>query len=98
MADVVTVRSPKTGISMVMSTDQPSVQIYTGNFLNATDATRIPRKTSQGGPNKYYHWRGAITFEAQHYPDSIHFPHFPSTVLGADQLYTQSTSYRFSNK
>jgi aldose 1-epimerase len=96
MEDVVTVRSPKTGISMVMSTDQPSVQIYTGNFLNATDATQIPRKTSQGGPDQYYHWRGAITFEAQHYPDSIHFPHFPSTILGTGQVYTQSTSYRFS--
>ena len=58
---VLTARSALTGITLEMSTDQPSVQIYTGNFLNGTDTnssasdTRIHRKASQGGPDKYYH-------------------------------------------
>ena len=63
---VVTLSSPLTGISLEMSTDQPSVQIYTGNFLNGTDSNpsdsglRIHRKATQGGPHEYYHWRGAV--------------------------------------
>ena len=67
-----------------MSADQPSVQIYTGNFLNGTDtnssdsAVRIARKASQGGPSKYYQWRGAITLEAQQYIDAQNHPNFPS--------------------
>ena len=37
LQDVVTMRSPTTGITVKMSTNQPSVQFYSGNFLNGTD-------------------------------------------------------------
>eukprot|EP00040_Diaphanoeca_grandis_P030048 m.176991 g.176991 ORF g.176991 m.176991 type:complete len:397 (-) comp31867_c3_seq1:51-1241(-) len=97
--DVVKVSSSITGIQVSMSTDQPSVQIYSGNFLNSTDPTqRIPRKKTQttGSTTEYYHWRGAITLEAQHYPDSVHHTNFPTTLLKKGETYTQNTRYRFS--
>jgi len=99
LKDVVTATSPKTGITVTMSTDQPSVQVYSGNFLNSTDpALRIPRKKTQttGSQTEYYHWRGAFTLEAQHYPDSVHHDNFPTTLLKKGETYTQHTRYRFS--
>eukprot|EP00041_Stephanoeca_diplocostata_P017001 m.337630 g.337630 ORF g.337630 m.337630 type:complete len:403 (-) comp20556_c0_seq1:190-1398(-) len=99
--DVVTITSPRTGISVAMSTDQPSVQVYTGNFLNGTDPSlRIARKASQCFSKDkpcYYQWRGAVTMEAQHFPDSVHQPSFPTIVLGPGAHYTQHTRYRFSS-
>ena len=40
--------------------------------------------------------RGAMTLEAQAYPDAVHHPNFPSVALPANGVYTQATSYRFS--
>jgi aldose 1-epimerase len=78
---------------------QPSVQFYSGNFLNGTDPTlRLQRKASQSfGPDpQYYHWRGAATLEAQFYPDAVHHPNFPSTELKPGEKYLQHTRYKFS--
>jgi aldose 1-epimerase len=95
---VATVSSPLTNITMTMRTDQPSVQVYTGNFLNGTDpALRLRRKASQsyGAKPQYYQWRGAITFEAQGYPDAPHNANFPSIELAKGKRYVQRTSYTF---
>jgi len=92
---VVYMNSPLTGISLEMRTDQPSVQFYSGNFLDGT----IPRKKDQtygGVPQYYQHW-GCAVLEAQHFPDSIHHPQWPSTVLRSGLMYTQHTSYRLTN-
>ena len=96
---VATLTSPLTGIRLDMFTDQPSVQMYTGNFLNGTDtSTRIPRKKSQtfGNATEYYQWRGAVTLEAQQFPDAVHHDNFPSIVLSKGETYVQSTVYQFS--
>jgi aldose 1-epimerase len=87
-----------------MMTDQPSVQVYTGNFLNGTDADpssssyHLLRKESQSfGPDRqYYHWRGAFTLEAQQYIDAVNNPNFPSVALKEGEIYKQCTSYAFS--
>jgi len=101
---VLTVKSAITGIQLTMMTDQPSVQMYSGNFLNGTDSNassasfHILRKKSQSfGPDpQYYHWRGALTFEAQQYLDAVNNPQFPSVTLRAGESYQQHTAYKFS--
>ena len=98
---VLTISSDITGIELSMSTDQPSVQIYSGNFLNGTDpSTRIARKASQSfGPSvQYYQYRGAFTFEAQQYIDAVNHPQFPSVTITRATCsgYSQHTSYKFS--
>jgi aldose 1-epimerase len=97
LSRVATVHSPITGIYVSMSTDQPSVQVYTGNFLNATDPTaRIARKKSQcQSPPCYYAYRGAVTLEAQQYPDAVHQSSFPSIVLEPGKVFRQHTVYKF---
>lgn len=86
--------SPRSGIRMEVHTDQPSLQFYSGNFLNGS----IPRKADQG-EGVYVHW-GALALEAQHFPDAVHHqgdPRWPSVVLRAGQTYRQRTGYRFSH-
>ena len=36
--------------------------------------------------------------EAQHFPDSVNHPDFPSTVLRPGEVYRQKTIYRFKTE
>jgi aldose 1-epimerase len=83
----VRVQDPKSGRVMEMFTTEPGVQFYTGNFLDGT-------VTGKGGAT--YPQYGGFCLEAQHFPDSIHHPNFPSVVLKPGQQYQQTTIYKFS--
>ena len=78
-----------TGRQLEVITDQPGIQLYTGNFLDGTQKGR-------GG--KVYQYRAGICFETQHYPDSPNKAVFPSVVLTPDEPFMSSTTYRFSVK
>ena len=69
-----------------VSTDQPSVQFYSGNFLDGSAHGRHGRALRQGD---------GLCLETQHLPDSPNRPEFPSTVLRPGETYTTSTVYRF---
>ena len=81
------VREPKTGRVMEVSTTEPGVQLYTGNFLDG-------KVKGKGGV--VYGKNQAFCLETQHYPDSVHHSNFPSTILEPGKTYTQTTIYRFS--
>jgi aldose 1-epimerase len=83
------VREPKTGRVLEMLTTEPGVQFYTGNFLDGT---------LKGKGGVVYRKHAGFCLEAQHYPDSVNHPEFPSTILRPGQTYTQTTVYRFSAK
>jgi aldose 1-epimerase len=83
---VATAKGNISGITMEVYTDQPGLQFYGGNFLNAT-------KIGKGG--KVYDHRNAFCLEAGHYPDSPNQPAFPSTVLNPGETYKQTTIYKF---
>ena len=76
--------SPKTGRVMIVETDQPGVQVYTGQGLN---------QTGKGGA--HYGRYAGVCFETQHYPDAIHHPEFHSVVLRPQDTYFTVTTYRF---
>jgi len=86
----VRVFSPLSGIGMIVSSDQPSVQVYSGNFLAGT----IPQKRDQNPSGVYEHW-GALAIEMQHYPDSPNNAQFPTVTLKAGATYSQTTVYSF---
>lgn len=78
---------PKSGRVMEVSTTEPGIQFYSGNFLDGT---------IKGKGGKVYKHRYALCLETQHYPDSPNQPDFPSTVLKAGEKYKTTTIYAFS--
>ena len=81
-----TVKSDRTGIMLEAYTTEPALQFYGGNFMGGE---RVP--TGKNGV--YYPFRGGFCMEAQHYPDSVNHPNFPSTVLLPGEVYRQKTVY-----
>lgn len=82
-------RGPKTGIQLTLLTTEPGLQFYSGNFLDGT-------LVGKGGV-KYLKHHG-LCLEAQHFPDSVNQPNFPSVILKPGQTYSQSTVHAFSVK
>jgi aldose 1-epimerase len=83
---VVRAYDPGSGRWLTCSTDQPGVQIYSGNFLNGAFAGLTGRTYRQGD---------AFTLETQHYPDAPNHPAYPTTVLRPGQTYATKTTYGF---
>ena len=79
--------SPATGIVLEVYTDQPGLQVYSGNFLNGT---------AIGKGNVACNYRSAIVLETQKYPNSPNYPHWPSPVLRAGETYEAACVYKFS--
>ncbi len=82
------VYEPKSGRVMEMSTTEPGVQFYTGNFLDG----------SVKGKGTVYKKHQGFCLEAQHFPDSVHHANFPSMILEPGKRYTQTTVYKFTTK
>ena len=74
---------PRSGRTMAVRTNQPGVQLYTGNFLNG--------EPDCGG----FRQHSAFCLEAQHYPDTPNQPSFPTTVLRPDETYRHVTLHEF---
>jgi aldose 1-epimerase len=53
-------------------------------------------RTTQPGVQFYTGNPHAFCLETQHYPDSIHHPNFPSTVLRPGEIFKSTTMYTFS--
>jgi aldose 1-epimerase len=85
----VTVYEPASGRTLEVITDQPGMQLYTGNFLDGT-------KSGHGG--KAFKFRSGLCLESGHYPDSPNHPEFPTTVLNPGETFKSTTIYRFSVK
>ena len=84
-----TVYEPVSGRVLEVITDQPGMQLYTGNFLDGT-------KIGHGG--KPFNHRSGLCLESGHYPDSPNHPDFPSTVINPGETLKTTTIYRFSVK
>ena len=78
---------PESGRTMEISTTEPGIQFYSGNFLDASLVGTSFRMYRQGD---------GIALETQHYPDSPNQPDFPSTTLEPGDEYTSTTVFAFS--
>ena len=78
--------APSTGRTLDITTDQPGIQFYSGNFLDGT-------VTGKGGVA--YPRRSGLCLETQHYPDSPNHPNFPSTILKPGETYRTRTVIGF---
>jgi aldose 1-epimerase len=82
-----TIHDPRTGRVLEISTEQPGMQFYSGNFL---DGTII------GKAGRAYVKHSGCCFETQHFPDSPNHANFPSTVLRPGEEYRHTTVLKFS--
>lgn len=78
------VKDPESGRVMEISTTQPGIQFYSGNFLAGAEA--------DGGYEQY----AGFCLETQHFPDSPNQPEFPTTILQPGLEYHQLTVHKFS--
>jgi len=78
------VRDPQSGRVLEVHTTEPSVQFYTGNFLNGSIA---------GKRGAAYPQYGGFCLEAQHFPDTVNQPSFPSVILRPGETYKQKTIF-----
>ncbi len=78
-----TVQDPGSGRKMTMSTTEPGIQFYSGNFLAGAFT---------GTSGHTYRQGAALALETQHFPDSPNHPEFPSTTLNPGRTYHQTTA------
>ncbi len=80
------VSSPETGIYVEVYTNEPGIQVYTGNFLDGT---------AKGKKGIVYNQRVGICLETQHYPDSPNKPEWPSVILEPGDTYFSHCVFKF---
>ena len=83
---VATAFDPGTGRVLEVHSDQPGVQLYTGNHLAGGAA---------GTSGANYPSRGGFCLEPQNFPDAPNKPNFPSARLNPGQKYTHAMAFRF---
>ena len=83
------VYEPSSGRVIDVSTTEPGVQFYSGNFLDGS---------IKGKSGRVYQQRFGFCLETQHFPDSPNQPQFPSTILQPGAEYRSRTVYTFSAK
>ncbi|MBC8571234.1 aldose epimerase family protein [Zongyangia hominis] len=77
---------PKSGRVMQVYTDQPGLQLYTGNGLDGTET---------GHDGRAYPRRAGLCLETQVFPNGSSFAHFPTPLLKAGEQYSHHVEYRF---
>lgn len=83
------VYDPKSGRVLTVTTTQPGVQFYSGNFLDGS---------YKGKAGVAYKKNMALCLETQHYPDSPNQPAFPTTLLKPGQTMHSTTVFAFSTQ
>ena len=77
---------PTSGRVLEVSTTEPGMQFYTGNFLNGLT----------GKSGHVYAQRTGFCLETQHFPDSPNKPEFPSAIVRPGEAYRSKTVFAFS--
>jgi aldose 1-epimerase len=86
LAHAVRVLDPGSGRTLDISTTEPGLQFYSGNFLDGS---------IRGKSGHRYGHRGALVLETQHFPDSPNHPNFPSTIIEPGREYRSKTIFAF---
>ena len=86
MHEAARVVDPKSGRTLTVSTSEPGVQFYSGNFLDGS-------LTGVGGVAYVKH--AGFCLETQHFPDSPNHPSFPTTELKPGETFRSSTTFTF---
>lgn len=81
------VDDPESGRRLDTWTTEPGLQLYTGFAFHDGLRDQFERPL--------FPFAG-LALETQHYPDSVHHAHFPTTLLRPHAHYRSVTEYRFA--
>jgi len=87
LREVARVHDPKSGRTLTLSSAQPGLQFYSGNFLDGTTV---------GKSGAVYRQGDAFVLEPQLFPDTPNQPDFGSARLAPGQQYVNRLVYRFT--
>ena len=87
LGEVGELREKSSGRCVKVLSSQPSVMVYTGNWL----AGGCPETKTGGRYNDY----DGVAIECQNYPDAVNHPDFPSPLLRPGETYCQKIVFRF---
>ncbi len=79
-------KGPRSGRTLTVTTTQPGVQIYTGNWLSGCP---------KGKKGRIYHDYDGVAIECLHYPDSPNHPEYPTTVLKPHKVFHEAIIFDF---
>ena len=77
------------GVALDVFTTEAGVQFYAGDTIPTGPA---------GLTGKPYFQYAGFCLETQGWPDSTHYPYFPSNILHPGEVMRQETEYRFSKR
>lgn len=89
LADAAFLYSPASGRTLKVTTTQPGIQIYTGNWLAGCP---------EGKKGHIYEDYYGVALECQHFPDSPNKDYYPSTLLKAGELFHEAIIFAFGTK
>lgn len=84
-----TISGNKSGITLDIFTEEPGLQLYSGNFMQSKNTFKSGSKDD---------FRTAFALETQHFPNAPNQSNFGSIVLKAGQKYHTLSYYQFSVK
>jgi len=87
MGAAAVLEDPVSGRRMDVFTTEPSMQVYTGDYIDGRDA---------GAQGVVYHARDGVALETQHLSDAPNKPEFASTILRPGETFQSGTVFRFS--
>jgi aldose 1-epimerase len=79
-------RDLRSGRVVEISTTQPCMQFYSGNFLTSI----------RGKSGRRYIRRSGLCLEPQGFPDAVNHPEFRSVLVGAEDVYRHTVVFRLS--
>lgn len=82
---VASLYDPETGRGIEVWTDQPGLQFYCGNFFFGEYPDKYGKKIG---------YRCSLALETQKFPDAVHHPGFPDTILRPGELYSHTCIYK----
>lgn len=80
---------PGSGRALTVLTTEPGVQFFTANNFDGSLVGKAGRP---------YARHAGFCLEAQHFPDAVHHPRFPDTILRPGQTFRSTTIYQFSTR
>lgn len=87
LTEAAVLTDPESGRRLIVSTDQPIVHIYTGNWISGNPVSKSGYEYSD---------YDTVAIECQDFPDAPNHPNFPSTLLAPGEIFNRTIQYNFT--